>query len=1217
LVRILWQKSPAVAWRAAAETFDFSFRTVRFCFCRRGRYFEQPWRGSSNLLYLFENCSLDSDRRELRRAGALVAVEPQVFDVLHNLIRNREHVVSKSALLADVWQGRVVSDATLSSRINSARSAVGDNGEQQRLIRTVHSKGFRFVGTVVEGAEVFVDAPPQEREVIASGAPAAGGVSGLALAEKHAAELPPASRFGEGAERRQMTVMLVGTTLLSARPDPEELYATMNAHYRRVRDIVGGFGGYVARHTADTLIIYFGYPQAQEDDPERAIRSALAMIEGPTTQLQLRIGIATGLAVVGELPGDDSAREPSVVGEPLSLAERLHALAKSQTIVVSASTCRVAGGAFEYRELASSPVEAWQVLGTSAAESRFEARHAAGWSSLVGRTAELELLCNRWRQIVDGEGRVVMISGEAGIGKSHLVHALQRRLADEPHLQVRFFCSPYHRSSALFPIGSYFERAAAFQSDETVGDRLDKLSELLAPSGARAEQVGLIAELLGLPPLGRYRPPELTPQQRKENIFEVTLSHILALSRRQPVMVLFEDVHWIDPTSLELLTALIERAQNARILVLCTARSEFVAPWARHAHVTSLSLARLSRREGAALVGEITDGKVLPSLVINQILDRADGVPLFLEELTKTVVESGMLRDADDHYEIAGTLSPTAIPATLHDSLMARLDHVTARTVAQMAACIGRDFDRSLLTAVSGLTEDRLREALDELRRTGLIVATGIGAGERHSFRHALIRDAAYESLLKGRRAQLHAVIARALQQSFADLAAAQPEIVAHHFSEAGEPDKAITYWVQAGQLASLRSANAEAFLHLKQGLELLDQVTDERERDRCELLLRTILGAVYVATKGYSAAETVATYKRAADLLQASADKRLRLAVHNGLLVGYYNLARFDSALDLAQETLRQGENDGDDAIICVGHRMVAAVCNSIGEFERAASHARKGWELYRPERHGLAALGLVHDTGLGCKLHLALALCHLGFQDQSKQAAAEALSLAAELRHVNSQAYAWFFGAVLVNFVSRNHNALIEYAPRLRAYAQQHEMPQWAAYGRAFGAAPLVSSGRADVAVDELTDAIHDCERIQNFVFRPAQLTILASAELAAGRADRALAATDNALEIAERTREHWLTAETCRIRGHALLSMECPQPAEESFQRAIAIARAQSARLFELRAAASLATLWRDQGKRSEALAQLAPIYGWFSEGFDTPDLLDASELLSRLA
>lgn len=1177
------------------------------------------------MLYLFENCSLDSDRRELRRAGRLVAIEPQVFDVLHNLIRNREHVVSKDALLDDVWKGRVVSDATLSSRINSARSALGDDGEQQRLIRTVPRRGFRFVGTVVEGTEAFADPTPQQREAVASPAPAAREVPERAPTDRPVAELPPTSRFSGGAERRQMTVMFVGATAPSACLDPEVLYAMMNGHYRRVRDIVGTFGGYVARHTPDTLMVYFGYPQAQEDDPERAIRSALAMVDAisglavvPNAQLQLRIGIATGLVVVGELGGAGYAQEPGVFGEPPGLAARLNELAEPQMIVVSASTRRVAGGTFQYRALVGPSVEAWQVLGASTAESRFEARHAAGSSSLVGRTAELELLRSRWRQIVGGEGCVVVVAGEAGIGKSHLVHALQQRLVDEPHLPVRLFCSPYHSSSALFPIISSFGRAVTSEVDATAsGDRLDRLNELLAPSAARPEQVGLVAELLGLPALGCYHPPELTPQQRKEQIFEVLLSYILGLSKRQPVMMLFEDVHWIDPTSLELLTAIIERAQNARILVLVTARSEFVAPWTRHAHVTTLSLSRLSRGEGATLVEEVIGGKVLPGPVFDQILDRADGVPLFLEELTRTVVQSGILRDAKDHYEMAGPLSPTAIPATLHDSLMARLDHVTARAVAQMAACIGRDFDHELLKAVSGLTAERLREALEELRLTGLIVATGIGANERHRFRHALIRDSAYESLLKGRRTELHATIARTLEKSFPDLVATQPEIIAHHFFEADEPDRAIPYWVRAGQLATLRSANAEAFSHLKKGLELLDQISDRHERDRCELLLRTTLGAVYVATKGYSAADTVATFKRAADLLPATADSRLRLAVHNGLLTGYYNLAHFDSGLDLAQETLRQGESDGDDAVICVGHRMVAAVCNSVGEFERAAHHARRGWELYKPERHGLAALGLVHDTGLGAKLHLALALCHLGFPDQSRQVATEALSLAEELRHVNSQAYAWFFGAVLVNFVGSNQSALIEYAPRLRAYAQEHEMPQWAAYGRAFGAVSLIRSGRADAAVGEITDAINDCERIQNFVFRPAQLTILALAELAVGRADRALAAVASALQIAEHTREHWFTAETHRIRGHTLLSMGSPKLAEECFQHAIAVSRSQAARLFELRAAASLAGLWRDQGKHSDARNFLAPIYGWFTEGFDTADLHDAKELLERLA
>jgi tetratricopeptide (TPR) repeat protein len=481
-------------------------------------------------------------------------------------------------------------------------------------------------------------------------------------------------------------------------------------------------------------------------------------------------------------------------------------------------------------------------------------------------------------------------------------------------------------------------------------------------------------------------------------------------------------------------------------------------------------------------------------------------------------------------------------------------------------------------------------------------------------FKHALVRDVAYGMLLRGDRRQNHARIGQALEEQLQD---APPEILAHHFSEAGLPDKAIAYWVQAGERATLRSAYPEALSHLNKGLGLLAELPDARARDRHELSLRTALGAVYVPTKGYAATETVATFKRAAELLQANGDARLRLVIHNGLLVGYHNLAQFDSGLGLAQATLQQGEADGDDVIICVAHRMVAAICNVTGEFERAAYHARLGWELYRPERHGLAALGLVHDTGVGAKLLLAQALCQLGFQHRANEAAAEALSLAAALRHVNTQAYAWFFGGVWIGLVGRDYKALTKYAQQLRAYAQRHGMPQWAALARAFGAMPLVISGSAVAAADELTAAISDLERMQVLACRPALLTILASAELAAGRAEHALAATASALELAERTREHWFTAETWRVRGHVLLSTGRLEHATECFERALAVARSQSARLFEVRVATSLARLWRHQGKNAEARDLLAPVYGWFTEGFDTVDLKEAKALLDEPA
>jgi len=429
-------------------------------------------------------------------------------------------------------------------------------------------------------------------------------------------------------------------------------------------------------------------------------------------------------------------------------------------------------------------------------------------------------------------------------------------------------------------------------------------------------------------------------------------------------------------------------------------------------------------------------------------------------------------------------------------------------------------------------------------------------------------------------------------------------------------PSKAITYWVKAGQITSLGSAYAEAVSHLTKGVALLEQLPAGRERDLRELSLRSALGAAYVAARGASAAETVATYRRAAELLQATDDTRLRIAIHHGLFVAYCNLAQFDNALRLAEDALRQGESENDDAAICVGHRNVAFTHNVMGKFEQAAFHARRAWELYHPERHGLAALGLFHDTGVGAKCHLAIALCQLGFPDQGKQVAADAMSLATELRHINSQGYAWFLCGVIVSFIGRDHDALREYAARLRGLGQEHGIPQWAVWGRAFGAASLVTSGCVSAALEEITGAIDDCERMQNLMFRPAHLTILASAELAAGRTEESLATTARALEIAERTGERWLSAEVWRLRGDVYVAADRANNAEQCFQHALAIARSQSARLFEVRTTCSLAGLWFSQGKRSDAGNLLAPIYGWFTEGFHTPDLKEAKALLKKL-
>jgi class 3 adenylate cyclase len=600
----------------------------------------------------------------------------------------------------------------------------------------------------------------------------------------------------DDAERRQLTVMfcdLVGSSALSARLDPEDLRKVIGAYHICIAEVIGRYEGIIARYMGDGVLAYFGYPQAHEDDAEQATRAGLALVDAVANlqtdigaELQVRIGIATGTVVVGDLIGEGAAQEQAVVGETPNLAARLQTLAEPGTVLISASTHRLTGGNFEYRDLGpvtlkgwGESVPAWQVLASSGVESRFEAQHQTRLTPLIGREEEIDLLLRRWRHATQGEGCAVLLSGDPGIGKSHIARALQERLQAEPHITLRYFCSAHHTNSALFPFISQLERAARYERSDSSAQKLAKLEALLAQSAADADHVAVLANLLSLPPNDRYRLPELSPQNRKEKTFAALLAQLDGLAGRQPVLMIFEDVHWIDPTSRELLTVTLERVPRLRVLLLITARPEFTPPWPGHAHVTTLPLTRLSRRDGAALIERVTAGKTLPEEVMNQILARTDGVPLFVEELTKTVLETGLLQERDGHYVLNRPLPSMAIPMTLHASLMARLDRLApVREVAQIGAVVGREFSYELLNAVAGLPIGRLEEALGQLVRSELIFCRGEVPQAVYTFKHTLVRDAAYSGLLKSRRAEVHAAIADAFEQQF-------PEIVATRNSRA------------------------------------------------------------------------------------------------------------------------------------------------------------------------------------------------------------------------------------------------------------------------------------------------------------------------------------------------------------------------------------------------------------------------------------------------
>ena len=641
------------------------------------------------------------------------------------------------------------------------------------------------------------------------------------------------------AERRQLTVMfcdLVGSTAIAEKLDPEDLRTVIRTFQETCVAAVKRFEGFVAKYLGDGILIYFGYPQAHEDDAERAVRAGLAIVDALSgvemeQKLQARIGVATGLVIAGDMVGEGVLEERAVLGETPNLAARLQALAEPNTVVIAPETHALVGETFEFVDLGrhtlkgfTEPVRAWRMIGTRATESRFDAARGTGHTGLVGRETEIALLEERWRQAKTGAGQVVLVSGEAGIGKSRITQVLRERIAEEPHLRLRYQCSPYYTNSVHYPFIAQLEHAARFDRDDDGDTKLDKLEALLSQSATGASQVvPLFAALLSLS-VDRYPPLNYSPERQKRETIAALADQMVALAEKQPVLLVFEDVHWCDATSLEALGVMIDCIPNAAVLAVVSYRPEFEPPWVDRDHTTVLALSRLSTKQGADLVAKVTGGKTLPQEVLDQIVAKTDGIPLFVEELTKTVLEAGFLKAEDDAYVLDGPLPPLAIPATLQDSLTARLDRLSSvKEIAQVGACIGREFTHELIAVVAPARENELQDALQQLVNSELVVRHG----ETWTFKHALVRDAAYESLLRSRRQQLHNSIANALEDQFADQVANEPEIIAHHYTEAGLNERAVPYWHAAGARAVARTAFLEAVSHLERSRPCENQVSD------------------------------------------------------------------------------------------------------------------------------------------------------------------------------------------------------------------------------------------------------------------------------------------------------------------------------------------------------------------------------------------------------
>jgi TOMM system kinase/cyclase fusion protein len=1052
------------------------------------------------------------------------------------------------------------------------------------------------------------------------------------------ASAPVAPRVPE-AERRQLTVLfcdLADSTRLARQLDPEDLREVIRTYQATCVAVIQRFAGHVAQYLGDGLLVYFGYPQAHEDDAQRAVRTGLGILEAMETlptrllrdksvRLAVRIGIHTGLVVVGEM-GSGGRHEHLALGDTPNLAARLQGLAEPNTVVISDATSRLVQGYFTCQDHGThalkgidTPVHAYQVMGESAAQSRLDVAEATGLTPLVGRETEVTLLRERWAQSTDGLGQVVVLSGEAGIGKSRLVHVLTERVVDTHIPRLTFRCSPYHTNSALYPVIEHLQRLLHWQRDASPEAKLATLEQAIQTARLPlAEVVPVVAALLSLPVPERYPPLTLSPQRQKQKTQEALVAWLLAEAAQQPVLAIWEDLHWADPSSLELLGLLLDQAPAARVLMVLTCRPEFQPPWAPRSYVTPHTLTRLLRPQVEELVLRVTGGKPLPAEVVQQIVAKTDGIPLFVEELVKTILESGLVREDAGRYVLTRPLPSLAIPATLQDTLMARLDRLASvKEIAQLCALLGREFAYDVLRAVAPLDEPTLQHGLEQLVDAELLYQRGMPPQTTYLFKHALIQDAAYQSLLKSTRQQYHQRIAQILEERFPEAVVTQPELLAHHYTEAGLQAQAIPYWQQAGQRAIQRSANLEAIGHLTKGLEVLTTLPDSPERLQHELDLQITLGPALMVVKGYAAPEVQQVYERARELCRHVEETPQLSQVLWGLSYFYLLRAAFRTAREVGEQLLSLAQRAQDPILLQQAHNVLAGALIHLGEFSASQAHLQQGLALYDPTQHRALPLRLGIDLGVFFLAYMTRPLWLLGYPDQALQRSHEALTLAQELAHPFSLAYALVWAAWVHQF-RREGQAAQARAEALCALAGEQGFAFFLACGTVLRGWALAEQGQSDAGMVQMREGMAACRTTGAEADRAYFLALLAEAYGREGQYDEGLAMLEEALALTDQYEERYWEAEIHRLKGALLLarSAENQVEAEACFHAALAVARHQQAKSLELRAAMRLARLWQPQGKRDAARELLAPIYGWFTEGFDTADLQEAKVLLEEL-
>lgn len=982
-----------------------------------------------------------------------------------------------------------------------------------------------------------------------------------------------------GAERRHLTTLfvdLVGSTRLSAKNDPEDFSDIITRYQNTVAGIVTRYEGHVAKYMGDGVLCYFGWPVAHEDDARRAARAALdtvrKMAEMQTTDgqaLAVRVGIASGVVVVGDLIGEGAAQEEAVIGDTPNLAARLQALAEPGQIIVADATKELLQADFELEELGQldikgldAPQRAWAVLSERSAARRFASATFEPVLPMVGRDLELAMIMERWRRACAGEGQVMVLTGEAGIGKSRLTRAVIDEVQASDHYLISYHCSPYHTDSSFYPVISQLTHAMEIAESDTPVQALEKLRANLRAADAR-----IIAELLQIGVDDALGPLDLTPQQVRNRIMEETAEEIYALSQDKPVLLVVEDAHWSDASTLSMLEACFNRIDRGRVMILVTARPTFTHGFGGHPIVSAIALNRLGSDQAAHVLSKITRGKRLLPELVAEIISRTDGVPLFIEELTKTILESGELRETGTSFELTGPLDRVTIPSTLHDSFMARLDRLQPiKEIAQMAACIGRSFDRSALARIARIDDEKLDDALAQLERSQVVFRRGAEPATQYVFKHALLRDVAYESLLKRRRQEIH----RRLMDVFDSDPSAPPELVAHHAEEAGLVEQAVLAWAEAGTRAQARPAYVEAENHLRAAMAQIRLLRDDPGWRERELALLVQLAQIHIAKDGYASAEASNTFGRALDLIGSTDDPELKVAIYYGTWIVPYIACDLRRAFDLVSRLVEEMAEESDPIPRLISRRMRAATLIAMGRSPEALEDLEEAYRLYQSAQIVDFSSKFAQDPGVQISCYLLLALWLTGDREEARATADEALTRAHDLNHANTICYAGLHDVALSILSGEIERARLV-NEEIRQLSTEHDMSLWKNFV-AIHDAVIACMGDAPGAPEQLDAALEEYRATGCWLWATLYLAEQAKALLRAGHTARAEAAVHRAFREQEATGEFWLDAELHRIIAEIRLAEGDSDGARAARTAALLSARAQGAFSLEERALAT---------------------------------------------